>query len=99
MPGENVRRDQQVCMVGPGLRAALSLLGEPGKHLLNQWSSMTATALMNEEASAARLLSAGPSAAGRPSAATRWTVYGRCGVACALLRRAGREARAEASVS
>lgn len=85
--------------LGPGMSAALSALGRSGRVIRVRWSSGPddAAARVGEWDEGAFGVSGrqgnrtGDAATGvdesRPG--TRWRVYHRCGIACALLRRAG----------
>jgi len=81
-------------MVGPGLRSALEQLGDPGQTLATRWSALSHDGLLAEEAMAMRLSAAEASLYDERLPGTRWRAYRRVGLACALLRQAGREARA-----
>jgi len=76
--------------IGPGLRAALALLGRAGVAIVHQWADLDARgkASVEEEVGQSCFPGAGRFDESHPG--TRWRAYGRTGVACALLRRAGR---------
>jgi hypothetical protein len=79
--------------LGPGLRAGLAVLYDAGNRIAERWSHLDAAAALELELSAAEIdaAQAGRFDESRPS--VRWEAYGRTGLACAALRRAGREVR------
>lgn len=79
--------------VGPGLKAALRLLGDPGRRIEQLWSAADPNPALDIEASAADAALPDSGCFAETRLATRWRTYGRCGLACALLRRAGSESR------
>jgi hypothetical protein len=74
---------QRVVRLGPGLRAALAVLGPEGQRIARAWSSLDAESLAEMERSL-------PWAARRGVGDLR-RGEGRWGLACALLRRAAAE--------
>jgi hypothetical protein len=80
-------------MVGPGLRSALGQLGDPGQALTARWSALSQAGLLAEEAMAMQFSAAEAALYDERLPGTRWRAYRRTGLACALLRQAGREAR------
>lgn len=82
--------------LGPGMFAALSALGRSGRRIRSRWFEPTAGQQTGREFS-------GDGQGDQPDdefadfdemwPGTRWRVYKRCGIACALLRRVGSEAR------
>lgn len=85
--------ERRVCLVGPGLKTALGQLGDPGQALVARWSALSEVGLLEEEAAAVRLSPPEAARYDESQPGTRWLAYGRTGVACALLRQAGRQAR------
>ena len=80
-------------MVGPGLDAALSRLGEAGQALRRQWSAMSEKDLLVEEGVIACLRLPEAAMYDERLRATRWRAYRRVGLVCAVLRMAGRRSR------
>ena len=82
----------EVNLLGPGWRAALEALGESGIGIARQWSSFDYGGMQDDgtgEAPEDEVWWFGDEL----RLGARWRRYGRCGVACALLRQAGRRAR------
>ena len=79
--------------LGPGIRAALGVLTESGEAIARHWSVLTPEAVLDIEAEAANLPCPGAHQSPDARAGSRWRAYRRTGVACALLRRAGRRER------
>jgi hypothetical protein len=81
-----------VKLPGPGWRAALETLGESGMGIARLWSSFDYGGMQEGgagEAAEEEIWWFGDEL----RLGARWRRYGRCGVACALLRQAGRRAR------
>ncbi len=84
--------------IGPGMFAALSALGRSGRQIRSRWFEPAAGEQTGRDFS-------GDGQGDQPDNEfadideerldTRWRVYKRCGIACALLRRVGSEARRE----
>ena len=84
--------------LGPGMFAALSALGRSGRQIRSRWFEPAAGEQTGRDFS-------GDGQGDQPDnefaginevrLGTRWRVYKRCGIACALLRRVGSEARRE----
>ena len=81
---------QTLRQLGPGLSAALSVLGPAGRRIEKMWTALDATGLAEMERSLGESAwpAAGPGVYDETRFGTHWRAYGRHGVASALLRRA-----------
>ncbi len=80
-PGSHSQR-----VPGPGLRAALTALGETGERIGRHWASADLMEL-EAECAVAELEVPGAKWSDESRPGTRWRIYGRTGVACSVLRR------------
>jgi len=85
-PGASAAPDRRI---GPGLRAALALMGRTGVAIVHRWADLDASGAASLERDAEQLELPGAGDFNESQPGTRWRAYGRTGVACALLRRAG----------
>jgi len=84
------RREPPARRIGPGLRAALALMGQAGVQIVHHWADLDARGAASVDQVAEHLRLPGADRFDESHPGTRWRAYRRTGLACALLRQAGR---------